>query len=219
MAINVYAWPPVCGVGRSWTPEQPNAVLRSALTGKDQRQSSQRERIFAAIDVPARYRSASPASGYMEVLRRLLAGGVNAVRLTSWSASVRPNDGDVFSRLTIGMTAVATTSGGFGAWRVDGLPPGYPLIWPGDRFRVGSTVWQAINEAVADATGRATIKVFGTPSGSGALTLGQQETAVFRVDGDFPAGPMQIGSFSYSLQLRQVFSDEVGGFTEVNPWI
>jgi len=219
MAIKVFAWPPVCTIGRSWVPMQPVAALRSALTGREQMQSSQRLRRMVAVDVPARYRSEAPASGYMDMLVQLLEGNVNAVRLSGWASAVRVGGEAEFGRLTIGLTATATTSAGFGAWQVDGLPPQFPLVLAGDRFTVAGTLWRAINAAQADASGRAIIRVMGAPSGSGTLLLDQKESAVFRVDGAMPPSAPQVGSYTYSWSLREIFADEVGGFTEVNPWI
>lgn len=213
MTIQVFPWPPVCTIGRSWQLEQPVAALRSALTGRDQMQASQRSRRMASVDVPARYRSNAPASGYMDMLCHLMAGGINAVRLSGWSSSIRVGSGAEFGRLNIGLTAVATTSLAMGAWQVDGLPPHYPLVQAGERFRVGGVLWRAVNNADADDTGRAIIRVIGPTSGSGALTVGEAESAVFRPMA-IPQSAPQIGNYTYSWSLREVFADEVGGFTE-----
>lgn len=217
MAINVYAWPPVKSIGRSWNRVQPVQVLRSALTGKEQIQTSQRSRLYAEIEVPALYRYVEPQTGYMEMLSQLLQGGIHAVRLTSWRSSAPMQGGTEFSWLSGSFTATATVSAGFGAWQINGLPPGYPVLWPGDRFNVGATTWQAINKAVASAGGQAIVRVIGTPSGSGAVAFNQQESAVFRPD-LIPSGVSQIGQPSYAWSFREVFADEVGGFNEVNPW-
>lgn len=221
MTIQVFPWPPVCTIGRSWAPVQPVAALRSALTGREQIQTSQRARRMVELDVPARYRSDDPASGYMDMLAELLNGGVNAVRLSGWASAVRAGADVQFGRLGIALTATATTNAGFGAWRVDGLPPRYPLLLAGDRFTVGGTLWRSINLATADDTGRAIIRVMGTPTGSGALLLGQKDSGVFRVADEMPASAPQVGAYTYSWQFREVFADEVGGFTEVGAeiWI
>lgn len=213
MTIQVFPWPPVCAVGRSWQLVQPVAALRSALTGRDQMQSSDRARRMVMMEVPAVHRTDRAAAGYMEMLGNLLAGGVNAVRLTGWNPNIR-SPSKAHEWLSIGMTASAVTVGGVGAWRVEGLPPRFPLVLPGERFRVGATLWQSINRAVADGSGVATIRVIGATSGSGALTLDQQESAVFRVNGEIPTGMQIVGNWSYSWSLREVFADEVGGFTE-----
>lgn len=218
--INVYAWPPVGVVGRSWAVVQPVAGLRSALTGKDQRQSSQRARRHVALTVSALANTVH-GGGYMEMLGQLLQGGVHAVRLTSWSPNWHLDQPEQYQWLSIGLTATASTSGGMAAWRVAGLPPGYPLTRPGDRVTVAGVVWQSVNAATADASGVAYIRVMGSPTGSGTLLLDRQETAAFRVEpGQIPTGMQAPGKgWSYSWQFREVFADEVGGFTEVNPWI
>lgn len=218
MAINVYAWPPVKSIGRAWNLVQPVQVLRSAMTGKEQVQASQRARRYAEIEVPALYRYAEPQSGYMEMLAQLLQGGVHAVRLTSWRPSVPVPSQCEFAWLSGSYTATATTSAGFSAWQISGLPPGYPVLWPGDRFRVGVTLWQAVNKAVANEAGQAVVRVIGTTAGTGAVTFDQQESAVFRPDG-IPSGVAQIGQASFTWSFREVFADEVGGFVEVDPWI
>lgn len=82
MPINVYAWPPVGAIGSEWTVDAPVARLRSALTGRDQMQSSQRVRRLATVQVSA-LAAGSMGAGYSEMLKQLLAGGVHGVRLKS----------------------------------------------------------------------------------------------------------------------------------------
>lgn len=219
MAIKVFAWPPVPARGRSWHVQQPVAALRSALTGREQLQSSQRKRRMVSIEVSG-LSAQRKAGGYMTMLGQLLEGGVHAVRLKSWSPNwyldALPQPG--FNWLSLSLTATATTSAGMAAWSIAGLPPMFPLIKPGDRFMVGAAVYQAVNEVVADATGVAIARVMGTTSGSGAVTLSAQETAVFR-PGAIPEAPQTPGSdFVFSWSFREIFADEVGGFTEVDPW-
>lgn len=219
MPINVYAWPPVAITGRSWQVVQPVARLRSGLTGKEQVQSSQRARRMVSIDVIALSASDKNGGGHMEMLGRLLEGGEHAVRLSSWSPNWHLDQPNTFHWLSQGLTATATTSAGFAAWQVSGLPPLFPLLRPGDRFTVAGVVYQAINAATANEAGVAVVRVMGSTAGSGALLLGAQETAVFRPE-SIPTGSQRPGqNWSYSWSFREVFSDEVGGFVEVNPWI
>jgi len=218
MPINVYAWPPVAITGRSWQVVQPVARIRSGLTGKEQVQSSQRARRMVSIEAIALGPKDKNGGGYMEMLGVLLAGGEHAVRLSSWSPNWHLDRPKTFQWLSQPLTATATTSAGFAAWQVSGLPPLFPLVRPGDRFTVAGVVYQAINAATASASGVAVVRVLGTTEGSGALVLSSQETAVFRPE-SIPTGAQRPGqNWSYAWSFREVFVDEVGGFTEVNPW-
>ena len=220
--INVYAWPPVGVTGRSWQLVQPVARVRSGLTGREQIQTSQRARRMVALDVSALARETaerqSVGGGYMEMLGELLAGGVNAVRLTSWAPNKPWGGAPDYQWLSVGLSAVAVTSAGMGAWQVSGLPPRYPLLQPGERFTVGGVVWRAVNNAVASDLGVAVIRVNGATIGTGPLVLGAEETAAFRPEA-IPTGKQTPGAdWSYSWTFREVFADEVGGFVEVDPW-
>jgi len=85
---NVYAWPPVGAVGTEWTTVQPISVSRSMITGARYVSQFQRERRMARIDVSSLGKGPTGigrmGAGYMEVLKRLLAGGVHLVRLYSY---------------------------------------------------------------------------------------------------------------------------------------
>lgn len=219
MAINVYAWPPVAARSRSWLLHQPVARLRSALTGKEQLQASQRARRLVTMEVSG-LSAQRQAGGYMEMLGQLLNGGIHAVRLSSWSPNwaldALPRSGHDYLSLTL--TATAATSVGMAAWRIAGVPPGYPLLRPGDRFRVGATLYQAVNAVVADRSGVALARVIGTTSGSGTVGFDGQESAVFRAEA-IPVAPQTPGAdFTFSWSFREIFADEVGGFTEIDPW-
>ncbi|NPD15742.1 hypothetical protein HOY34_11065 [Xinfangfangia sp. D13-10-4-6] len=221
MSIDVFAWPPVGVQGRSWKVEDPVAGLRSALTGREQLQASQRQRRWVELDVSALARGRI-GGGYMEMLAQLLRGGINAVRLTSfspnWHLDAEPDQG--FHWYSIPMTAVAATSNGFPAWRIADLPPYLQVIRPGERFSVNGTVYQALNNAQADAAGTALIRVMTPVSGSGVIDFSAQESRVFRPSGGIPTGQQPTGAdWSYSWTFREVFADEVGGFTERNPWV
>lgn len=220
MPIDVYAWPPVSARGRSWRVHDPVAVTRSALSGKEVIQSSQRARRLVTLEVSG-LSAQRRAGGYMEMLGRLLQGGAHAVRLSSWSPNwhldALPRAGHDW--LSLSVSASATTSAGFAAWRIEGLLPSYPLIKAGERFTVGSAVYQAVNEVVANAEGVAIARVLEATSGTGLVTLGAQESAVFRPD-SIPEAPQAVGQdFIFKWSFREVFADEVGGFTERNPWI
>jgi hypothetical protein len=219
MPINVYAFPPVTIVARTpWVKVQPVSVVRSGLTGKEQVQSSQRARWKTSVDVQALSAESLIGGGYMHSLARLLANGIGAVRLTSWSPNWYLDRPVEYQWLSQPLSAVATTSGGMSAWQVSGLPPRYPLTRPGDTFKVGGQAWQSVNAAVANDAGVAEIRVIGATSGGGALLLDAVESAAFKVDAT-PEPKQGLGAnWIYSWSFREVFADEVGGFTEVNPW-
>jgi hypothetical protein len=79
----VYAWPPVGVTGAEWTEEAPVNASRSIITGRRYVSAHARKRRIASLNVSALANGRSGA-GYVEVLKRLLAGGVNLVRLQSY---------------------------------------------------------------------------------------------------------------------------------------
>lgn len=219
MTIKVIAWPPVRVSARSWTIVQPVARLRSALTGRDQMQASQRPRRMVEMDVSAKA-GGLLAPGYMQGLIALLDGGVNAVRLTSWRPYWQLSNasfGDAaFWRPEV--TATVVTSGGVSAFRATGLPPGYPIAKPGDRIAVGGGVWQVLNLATVNDAGVVDMRVLGAPTAGGVVTFDAWESRVFRPEA-LPIGKQVAGGdWSYAWSFREVFADEVGGFDEVDPW-
>lgn len=125
MPISVFPWPPVGAIGAEWTENAPVARLRSALTGRDQMQASQRKRRLATVQVSALARGRMGA-GYSEMLKQMLEGGIHAVRLKSspinWYL-------DEIQRQGLGTNAqpLAWRTGGNPlAWRTAG---GQPLLW------------------------------------------------------------------------------------------
>lgn len=162
MAVNVYAWPPVGVKVAEWTREQPISAGRSGLTGARYVSSRERERRFATLHVSALSRGSNGA-GYVEVLKRLLEGGENLIRLTSYpvnwhlhhlaeagarqSTPVDWTDGGVDAEWTDGGTATLwyegtvlsgspTTSGGFPAVALSGLAPNAMVARPGEFLTV-----------------------------------------------------------------------------------
>lgn len=80
--MKVYKWPPVGTVGREWTVEDLVGESRSLFTGATWLSAAQRRRRLAGLSVSARSNRGQGA-GYMEALKRLLRGGLHAVRLQS----------------------------------------------------------------------------------------------------------------------------------------
>lgn len=257
MAINVFPWPPVGAIGWEWTESRPVAALRSALTGRDQMQASQRRRRLATLQVSALANGRSGA-GYCEALKQLLEGGIHAVRLQSspinwylddsyraarynsqplswkagedplgWRAGGGPSPMFWFSG-TVARGGTATASGMFGLLQVTGIPGNRLVARPGDFIRIYDRSDESVTEvarvlrpAVTDGTGVVTLKLDRVPTiTSGRVNFVGQDEGVFRVDGAMPRAVQGIGAdWSYTWKFREVFADEVGGFTERGPWI
>lgn len=120
-----------------------------------------------------------------------------------------------------------TDASGFSIITVSGLPvntlvarPGEFLTAFGDEDDTTGTTAQIVNEVTSNGSGVAAIRIFtALPAMTDVrVNIGTSDTGVFK--------PVQIpravqpvgGSWTYSWQFREVFSDEVGGFTEVDPW-
>lgn len=166
MPIDVFAWPPVGAVGSEWTQDAPVARLRSALTGRDQKQASQRIRRIATLEVSALFSPDRSGAGYCEMLKQLLAGGIHAVRLQSgpvnwWMDEIRRRGSDQNSapiewrsagqpiRWQSAGQVVTWVSGavilggipradggGWGLLSVTGLPRNATVARPGDFIRI-----------------------------------------------------------------------------------
>lgn len=158
MMANVYAWPPVGAVGTEWTIDAPINASRSLITGGRYVSAHARKRRMASITASSLGRGASGA-GYMEMLKRFVAGGVGLVRLNSypinwhldaaaakswrqshqitWSqsgAGVAWTDGASAVTWFSGaiLSGVAGTSGGWPTLTVTGLPPSRLVARPGE---------------------------------------------------------------------------------------
>jgi hypothetical protein len=166
MAVPVYAWPPVPTVGFAWDYVSPLSESMSALSGKRYASSNLPERRVAQLSVTALgtavYGSTSlrgMGGGYVVMLKRLLNGGANLVRLNSkpinwyltdaseadtrralgleWAdGAINLNWADVSTELlwydgTI-LNGTIGTSGGFNIVTVTGLPPSRLVARPGE---------------------------------------------------------------------------------------
>lgn len=125
MTIDVYPFPPVGIVAFEWTFEQPIAVLRSLTTVRSQAQASQPKRRLATVQVSALGNGGNGA-GYCEMLKELLEGGANAVRLSSFPAN--SYRGFVRAQSQLNSEPLAWRTGGQPlAWRVGSSTS--PLQW------------------------------------------------------------------------------------------
>lgn len=243
--INVYAWPPVGVVGSEWSEIAPVRRSQSMLTGADYMSTVQRRRRVATLEVSALARGRSGA-GYSEALKRLLDGGVNAVRLHSypinWHLDAVRNelqssplhwttngtdlewedDGTELLWFTgAGLQGTVGTEGGWDVVHITGAPANTLLIRPADFVRVYGAeegVAQAVTEAHSDANGEATIRLFDPLPNDGVVSLGDRESIVARPVSIPRAVQPHASNWSYTWEFREIFSDEVGGFNEVDPW-
>jgi len=86
--MNVYKWPCVGVVGREWTVEDPVSRSQSLITGAMYLSAAKRRRRKAVMQVSGRSHD-DQGAGYMEALKRLLKGGLHAVRLNSYPINFR----------------------------------------------------------------------------------------------------------------------------------
>jgi hypothetical protein len=253
MTINVYACPPFRLTGWEWTVVDPVQRSQSLLTGADYQSTAQRRRRIASLSVSAGGGDATGA-GYSEVLKRLLQGGVNAVRLYSYPinryADERGNlssrnsvpivwtSGDVTMEWTSGGVEMVWLSGaqlfgttgtddGWPSVTVTGLPSNTLVARPGEFVTIFENVGDTegdtamvLDKSVTDGTGTAVIRLMDAlPSLTGArISLGTQDTGVFRPTSMPRSIQPLVGNWFYDWEFYEVFADEVGGFTELNPW-
>lgn len=253
MPINVFPWPPVGVVGSEWTEDAPVARLRSAMTGRDQRQSSRPVRRLATLTVSA-LANGQMGAGYCEMLKSLLRGGIHAVRLQSspinwWVDEQRRRGADLnappmvwrvqgstdpltwrteaaqplrwFSGIVVrgGVPSAHPFGGYLPAW---GLPPQTLVGRPGDFIRIhdlasdASEVARLMRPAMTNAAGEVTLKLDRMPTiQNGRISMSGQDEGVFQVDGPLPRAVQPIaGDWQYTWSFREVFAEEVGGFTE-----
>lgn len=123
MAVNVYAWPPVGAVSTMWTFDQASSLSESGLTGAARVSLVKPERRRAKVVVSALSKDRNGA-GYSEVLKRLLRGQANLVRLNSSPINWHLDDAAERS----------FRNGGFFGWTVGAAPlswitGGSPLYW------------------------------------------------------------------------------------------
>ncbi len=218
--VKVIAWPPVGRLSHDWTEEAPTATSRSIVTGKRYVSAAQAKRRLCALTVSSRARGGAGA-GYMEALKRLLAGREHLVRLTSLPIP-DARDAAVISGL---LGATAGTSGGWPILTVTGLPPNALVARPGTFATYYSPVGAAVGETVmvvADATsnagGTAVLRLLTAVAGTGRVEINTRDNGVFEAV-SIPRSPQPVsGDWQWAWDFREVFEAETDGFVEVNPW-
>lgn len=259
MARNVYAWPPVDAVGTMWTVTQPINRSQSFFTGADVSSSAERKRYMATVEVPAIGDLAGNMNaGYCEVLKDLLEGGKNLVRLNSMPVNWYFDDDssnniaapsvvtweettggtsvtwdettggtDVIWLTSARLQGVKSTANGFHTVRVEGLPANTLIVRPGEYVRGyasdgldgDGSFAKVLRPAYSDASGGCTIYLTSELADAFHVELNSKKSAVFMVEGELPISVQPVdGNWSYVWNFREVFSDEVGGFTEIDPW-
>ncbi len=247
MTVNVYAWPPVHSIAQMWTEDHPVQVSRSMPDGAEYRSAFGRSRRRAQLTVSALSGDRS-AAGYIEVLKGLVAGvhavrltlpgpiwHLDAARLRALRQADPVNwlvppgavtwDVDWWSgRVVVASTGTAT---GAPVLVASGLPAGIIVARPGEQITVYAAdkvtpAATAVVKAVArsDGTGVAVIPILSAvgPYTDRRINIGTDRSAVFRVD-DWPDSPQPLGqNWTWGFSFREVFSDEVGGFVEIDPW-
>lgn len=120
-----------------------------------------------------------------------------------------------------------SVSGMWGMLPVSGLPAWTLVARPGDFIRIHEMsdaavfeVARVVRPATTNGAGEVTLKLDRVPTISGGrVNVAGQDEAVFRIDGALPRAVQPVGGdWSYTWNFREVFADEVGGFTERYPW-
>jgi hypothetical protein len=212
---NVYAWPPVGALGHEWTRDDPVEGSRSLITGGDYRSATQRSRRMATVTVSGIDNSEAGA-GYMESLKRLLAGrhavrlysrpinyggrGEGALRQSSivtWEdegGEVDWEDGAETLTWVSGryITGTTGTDGlGFATVTISGAPANMIIARPGEFITLHGDpeqIAQIVTMETTDETGAAPIRVFGTLTSETdvRVSIGTSESAVFLPEGAYP---------------------------------
>lgn len=246
MAV-VYAWPPVSPTSWKWSPRDVVSESRSLITGRryasrDQPRRRAAELVVAgARDDWAGYMEALKrlVEGGAKYVRlqsypmlyappTAARGGGGVVKWTAGGETLTwDDDGYTLAWLSNALTdIVLTTASGFAAVRISGFPPGAkvaavgePVSFfaaPGDLLPAQSRT--VLRAAHSDDSGVATIVLDDAPTAFGRVVVGW-ETAVFEVT-SVPDPQRTVGqNWFYDWQFLEVFSDEVGGFDEVDPWV
>lgn len=125
------------------------------------------------------------------------------------------------------LTGTIGTSGGYPAITVSGLPPLTLVARPADFATVFEDAHDPAERGVAimiiaparsNAEGVAVIRLYSPAPYAARVSLGAPETAVFRAT-SIPTGEQPVGAnWTLPWDFEEVFSAEVGGFTEKPDW-
>lgn len=123
------------------------------------------------------------------------------------------------------LRGVASVVSGQAQVAVSDAPPLMIIARPAEMLTLYSPITDTVGTSAmvqtiarSDADGAATVKLLTPLTGSGRVEIGTVESAVFEVT-DMPADVQPLdGDWSVTWSFAEVFADEAGGFTEVNPW-
>jgi hypothetical protein len=125
----------------------------------------------------------------------------------------------------LSVTNVGTPIGTTYSVQVSGLNPGelacraYDVIRSYGSEGVDQGTARARTAVYADASGVAMIPLLDGPLTSGVVSIGDEETALFRMDRDFPYTVQPLGSqWSFNLRFREVLDGETPEPVEYDPW-
>lgn len=249
MTVDVYAWPPVSEVAFRISRVDPISTSTSLIDGQPRESRFGRSRRVATQVVDGIGIDAASA-GYIETLKYYLRkDGVNLIRMETYGsiwhharAQLNPSlaqsqllwttDGTELTWTTGGVDlnwsatnifGTPTTSGGWPAITVSGLPPSQIVARPDEVISVisGETKETTRTTTVArsNGSGVATIRLREAFTIDGPVIIGDTESIVFRPLALPEAIQPQSGGWQYEWELVEAFEDEYsGGFVEKNPW-
>ena len=155
--------------------------------------------------------------------------GVRSAQRLLWDADGNPLTWETGGQTLIwfsGSVLTGTVSGN--VLTVSGLPPNRLICRVGDHIELFSGVdsasggmTQATSPGTSDENGVAVIALFDpiAPGAYGWVNIGASDSRVFEAL-EMPRAMQPVdGNWFYEWRFREVFADEVGGFTEVNPWV
>jgi len=146
MTIDVYPWPPVAPRKWLWTWDHPVSVSPSVVDGAEDISQAFAPRRVAHVEVHGR--RDGHAAGFMEMLKRLLEGQVNAVRLESWPVNWHL---DATRSKNANASLLQWTDGGPVTWTDDGAPVQWIQGAPVSSINVLATGWTELNVSVPTA--------------------------------------------------------------------
>jgi hypothetical protein len=234
---DVIAWPPVGLSGWEITEVTPVSRSVGLIQGGRRTSSFERTRRYATAIVLGRGQDQAGA-GYVEMLKRQLAGGANLVRVDCTSCiwqlaraetrfrrqALNWTAGGVTLNWTAGGTDVLwgssgyalagepTTDSGWPAIEVAGFPAGQVVARPSERLTVtdGSATDAAtvLTVARSDAAGVATIRLDQAVTTTGVVSLGVTESIVFEAL-SMPREVQKVaGTWAFTWEFREAFEDE-----------
>lgn len=244
---NVYAFPPVGLTGWAFEWLQPGSKS-AGFTGGGMRTSSyQRERRKASAIVTG-IGADRNAGGYVENLKRLIAGGEHLFRieclpplwargltdryqsdLLTWTTGVDDlvwtagGASMIWGTGEFALRGAPTTDSGWNALTVTGGPPNTLIARPSELITVtdgtSTETSRVLTAATTDGSGNATIRVFDTFTLTGMVSIGGTESIIMRLEEPIPfVAQPSSGHYTYTIDGIEAFADEYETLVELDPW-